>query len=211
MKFRTGLLVWAGCFALFMAGVTWAAAYTSASFALLKDSLEVCSFMATILAAGVAVVTLTSWRDQWKHTESYETLKRLNIALGELACVDQYLRTYANYVLARRDSVAEADGLEEVYRVNLENWKIALREFRYCAEDANSLFISKEFPELLAKPESLGKRVGLVAKEIIFQTYGNGADHGAGKYALGEVLQFQSEIHESKQAVKRLRSKLQSG
>jgi hypothetical protein len=53
----------------------------------LKDVIEVCSFIATIIASGVAVVTLTAWRRQWQYSASQDSLKRLITSIDDLEII----------------------------------------------------------------------------------------------------------------------------
>jgi len=77
----------------FAAGVVWAPAFSDVSK--IKDFLEVTSYIATILACGVAASALSSWKHQFRFTERFSRLSALKDAATDL-------HLYRGYLLAIR-------------------------------------------------------------------------------------------------------------
>lgn len=73
----------------FVTGVVWAPAFSDASK--MKDFLEAGSYIATILACGVAVSALSSWRHQFRFTERFSRLSALKDAATDLHLYRGYL------------------------------------------------------------------------------------------------------------------------
>ncbi|QGW77779.1 hypothetical protein GPJ81_14160 [Pseudomonas alkylphenolica] len=73
----------------FLTGVVWAPAISEPSK--LKDVLEASSFIATILACGVAASALASWKHQFRYTERYARLATLKDAATDLHLYRGYL------------------------------------------------------------------------------------------------------------------------
>lgn len=65
----------------FFCGVVWAPVFGDLKVA---DALEATSYVATIIACVVAVITLSAWRYQFRHAERYAALKDLKVAVTDL-------------------------------------------------------------------------------------------------------------------------------
>lgn len=65
-----------------MAGVVWRPVF--GDYAKLKDALECVSFLATTVAAVVAIYTLRAWKDQFRHAERFATLRAVKDAVTDL-------------------------------------------------------------------------------------------------------------------------------
>lgn len=65
-----------------MAGVVWRPVF--GDYAKLKDALECVSYLATAVAAIVAIYTLNAWKDQFRHAERFKSLKDLKDAATNL-------------------------------------------------------------------------------------------------------------------------------
>lgn len=89
MKQGDILLLVAGGIGLFMAGVVWRPVF--GDYANIKDALECTSFLATIVAALVAIYTLRAWKDQFRHAERFAALRALKDAITDLHLYRGYL------------------------------------------------------------------------------------------------------------------------
>ena len=89
MKRGDILLLVAGGIGLFMAGVVWRPVF--GDYANIKDALECTSFLATIVAALVAIYTLRAWKDQFRHAERFAALRALKDAITDLHLYRGYL------------------------------------------------------------------------------------------------------------------------
>lgn len=72
-----------------MAGVVWRPAF--GDYVYIKDALECTSFLATIIAALVAIYTLRAWKDQFRHAERFAALRSLKDAITDLHLYRGYL------------------------------------------------------------------------------------------------------------------------
>jgi hypothetical protein len=72
-----------------MAGVVWSPAF--GDFGKLKDALECTSFLATTVAAVVAIYALNAWKAQFRHAERFTTLKSLKDTATDLHLYRGYL------------------------------------------------------------------------------------------------------------------------
>ena len=73
----------------FVAGVVWRPAF--GDYKNLKDALECTSFLATTVAAAVAIYTLRAWKAQFRHAERFKSLKDLKDAATNLYAFRGYL------------------------------------------------------------------------------------------------------------------------
>lgn len=79
---RIDSLIWVAIIVgAFFCGVVWAPAFAGLP---MKAVLEATSYIATIIACLVAVITLIAWRSQFRHAERYATLKVLKGAVTDL-------------------------------------------------------------------------------------------------------------------------------
>jgi hypothetical protein len=76
---------------LFMAGVVWRPAF--GDYTKLKDAMECVSFLATTIAAVVAIYTLRAWKDQFRHAERFATLRAVKDAVTDLHLYRGHLLT----------------------------------------------------------------------------------------------------------------------
>ncbi|MFV3402829.1 hypothetical protein ACNFIC_02590 [Pseudomonas sp. NY15463] len=76
----------------FFVGVVWRPAFGSLGH--LKYALECTSYIATTLAAAVAILALNAWRYQFKHTERFKCLSELKEAAADLNAYMEYLHDY---------------------------------------------------------------------------------------------------------------------
>jgi len=89
MKRSDVLLLAVGGIGLFMAGVVWRPVF--GDYSKLKDALECTSFLATAVAAIVAIYTLNAWKSQFRHAERFKSLKDLKDAATDLHTLRGYL------------------------------------------------------------------------------------------------------------------------
>lgn len=90
------------CVGLFFTGVVWAPAFSNP--AEVKSSIEVISYLATVLACAVAISALNSWRSQFKHSERYAALKSLLESTYEMQATRSYLHSLQSGYLHRYSS-----------------------------------------------------------------------------------------------------------
>ncbi|UVM64458.1 hypothetical protein LOY34_13965 [Pseudomonas sp. B21-009] len=74
----------------FVTGVVWAPAFSGAPN--IKDMLEATSYIATILACGVAATALSSWKKQFRYTERFSRISKLKDAATDLHLYRGYLQ-----------------------------------------------------------------------------------------------------------------------
>jgi hypothetical protein len=74
---------------LFMAGVVWQPVF--GDYKKIKDALEGTSFLATAIAAVVAIFALNAWKSQFRHAERFKSLKDLKDAATDLHTLRGYL------------------------------------------------------------------------------------------------------------------------
>lgn len=75
---------------MFFVGVTWAPAFSGAPN--MKDLLESTSYIATILACGVAATALSSWKKQFRYAERFSRISKLKDAATDLHLYRGYLQ-----------------------------------------------------------------------------------------------------------------------
>lgn len=81
MSLVDGVVLFAIIVGAFFCGVVWSPLLADLKVA---DALEATSYVATIIACVVAVITLSAWRYQFRHAERYSTLKDLKVAATDL-------------------------------------------------------------------------------------------------------------------------------
>ncbi|MBI6923792.1 hypothetical protein JET66_03875 [Pseudomonas putida] len=107
------------CVGLFFTGVVWAPTFSNSDE--IKSSIEVISYLATILACAVAISALSSWRSQFKHSERYAALKSLLESTYELQGIRSYLHSLQTGYLHRHSSGGVASAaLDESSEEELE-------------------------------------------------------------------------------------------
>ncbi|MFV3292568.1 hypothetical protein ACNFBR_28025 [Pseudomonas sp. NY11955] len=60
----------------------------------IKYALECTSYIATAVAAIVAITALSAWRDQFRYTERFKCLTELKEAAADLSAFSEYLHDY---------------------------------------------------------------------------------------------------------------------
>ncbi|MBW9244238.1 hypothetical protein [Pseudomonas paracarnis] len=161
MNFGGRLIVWCGCFGLFVAGVVWSSIFYDLKISFLKDVVEVCSYVATIIAAGAAVATLSAWRRQWKYSAAQDALKRLTNSLDDLSCAKSYLRVYGAYQFSLSTNPASEHtktyrDLEEQLHLEL---KQASKDFVSSLQDVHLLFENVKFEGFLSDTAILSREI----------------------------------------------------
>lgn len=74
----------------FVTGIVWAPAFSGKTN--IKDVLEATSYIATILACGVAATALSSWKKQFRYTERFSRISKLKDAATSLHLYRGYLQ-----------------------------------------------------------------------------------------------------------------------
>ena len=98
-----------------MAGVVWRPVF--GDYSSLKDALECTSFIATAMAAVVAIYTLNAWKEQFRHAERFKSLKDLKDAATNLHAFRGYLLAVqsrcANQIITGGSVSEELDTYEQ--------------------------------------------------------------------------------------------------
>ncbi|MGG2019025.1 hypothetical protein AB1J88_03185 [Pseudomonas sp. S8] len=105
---------------LFMAGVAWRPAF--GDFLKLKDWLECVSFLATTIAAMIAIFTLRDWRNQFRHAERFSALKSVKDAITDLHLYRGYLLAIAEILKYQQanDGADDPDLISKVEKKRVE-------------------------------------------------------------------------------------------
>lgn len=74
----------------FVTGIVWAPVFSGQPN--IKDMLEATSYIATILACGVAATALSSWKKQFRYTERFSRISKLKDAATDLHLYRGYLQ-----------------------------------------------------------------------------------------------------------------------
>ncbi|MNJ48130.1 hypothetical protein D3C77_433170 [compost metagenome] len=169
MNISGRLAVWCCCFALFISGVVWSALFYDLKVSFLKDAIEVGSFIATIVAAGVAVVTLTAWRKQWEYSAAQDALKRLHSALDNLSCAPSYLKAFACWKLCLgKNNPGDLIKMYETLEDQLHNeLKQASKDYFSALQDVHLHFDKHELVEFLTDRQLLSDKITASSKEIM--------------------------------------------
>lgn len=113
---------------LFMAGVVWRPVF--GDYAKLKDALECTSFIATALAAAVAIYTLNVWKAQFRHAESFKALKELKDAATSLHAFRAYLlAVQTRCMFLMQYGRVESEAIHEDEEAARQKWLIALEAY----------------------------------------------------------------------------------
>ncbi|MBV7523409.1 hypothetical protein KW834_03180 [Pseudomonas sp. PDM29] len=153
MKRSDILLMVAGGTGLFMAGVVWRPAF--GNYANLKDALECTSFLATIVAALVAIYTLRAWKDQFRHAERFAALRALKDAITDLHLYRGYLLS----VIGVFNHLRASGGVPDQTLINEEKEKkekllLAFSAYRKAWVAAVPFFTPREESEFPGSPDS---------------------------------------------------------
>lgn len=118
-------------FGAFVAGLVWRPLLVKVTDT--KDYLEMLSFLATIVACGVAVNALTAWKKQFHYAERFKSLKELKDAsiglhsfrgyLHKLGERCMYLQTHQNILLQEMEQ--DVDAAREKWLRDLDTYNKA--------------------------------------------------------------------------------------
>lgn len=100
---------------LFMVGVVWRPVF--GDFGKLKDTLECTSFLATTIAAVVAIYALSAWKAQFRHAERFSTLRVLKDAITDL----HLYRGYLLAIIATCNHLRSKNGVPDPLLVQAEH------------------------------------------------------------------------------------------
>jgi hypothetical protein len=147
-------VIWIGCFLLILFGVVFSAAICGdLNFReSLKYVLEVGSFIATITAAVVAIVTLTAWRQQFMFSNIHEALARLASASIGLQAARKYVRNvgYQQINDLAGDARVEMSDLDDEAKEASIAWYKALSEYNAAFEEVSVLVDDPDIESLTA-------------------------------------------------------------
>lgn len=146
-------VIWTGCFLLFFAGVIWGMIPDKSGFfvvADIHDLFDMFGAVATAVAAAVAVIALTNWQSQFRHSEKFRALKELKDAAYSLFAFRGYLfavqrrclHLMASGGVPGEDSLDEERSAHEAWKASLQNYNIAW--------GTALIFLSKEEEESLS-------------------------------------------------------------
>lgn len=141
--------MWVVCFLLFGAGVVWSPILISSDFGSFEYSsvkfvLECASYLATIIAAVFAVLTLSVWRKQFKHSEKFKALSALSDTATGLSVVGDYIYSVTERLMNERLHKAGIGSKADVSDVLQKEWWDSFRSFSALLEDHSFLFSSDE-------------------------------------------------------------------
>lgn len=126
---------WVLSVALFGAGIIWSPILLGA-FKDSKDFFETLSYIATIVAACVAVTTLNSWKSQFRLQRRYEDLQKLREALNGLGMVSRLLKKFSDYHVKFRELGGDESKMSPQYKQEMEvvflEWSGAVNRYSYC-------------------------------------------------------------------------------
>lgn len=113
---------------LFVAGATWRPVF--GDYSQFKDALECTSFIATALAAMVAIYTLNVWKAQFRHAESFKALKDLKDAATSLISFRKYLlAVQKRCMFLMQYGRAESEAVHEDEEAARQKWLIDLQAY----------------------------------------------------------------------------------
>ncbi|MNE13592.1 hypothetical protein D3C81_1192060 [compost metagenome] len=152
MKRSDIFLMVAGGIGLFMTGVVWRPVF--GNYSNLKDALECTSFLATIVAALVAIYTLRAWKDQFRHAERFAALRSLKDAITDLHLYRGYLLSVINVFNHLRASEGVSDQrLVDIASEKKEKLLSAFSAYRKAWVAAVPFFTKKEEAEFPGSPD----------------------------------------------------------
>lgn len=129
------LFYWVLSALLFGAGVVWSPIILGV-FKDSKDVFETLSYIATIIAAGVAISALTSWKAQFRTERRYEELQNLREALNGLGMITRLLKAFADYHIEYRAKDGVKEKMNPRYQKDLDviflEWSGAVNRYSYC-------------------------------------------------------------------------------
>ncbi len=135
-----------------MAGVVWRPVF--GDYSKLKDGLECMSYLATTVAAIVAIYTLRAWKDQFRHAERFATLRTLKDAITDLHLYRGHLLTVIRFYKSLRANGGTAD--QELLKDEGEKRKqlqAALSAYRKSWSAAVAFFTPEEERDFPGTPD----------------------------------------------------------
>lgn len=128
---------------LFMVGVVWRPVF--GDHTKLKDALECTSFLATTVAAVVAISALNAWKEQFRHAESFKALKDLKDAATGLHTFRGYLLAVtARCVFLMQSGHSGNEAIEAEVEVARQKWLVALEGYNRAWSTAVVFFTPEE-------------------------------------------------------------------
>lgn len=128
MKSSDVVLLGVGSIGLFMAGVVWRPVF--GNYSVLKDALECTSYIATAIAAVVAIYTLNAWKAQFRYAERFRSIKDLKDAATGM----HTFRGYLLAVQATGEALIASNGhpnaeLDEKEKQARQKWLVSLEAY----------------------------------------------------------------------------------
>lgn len=150
---------------LFMAGAVWRPAF--GDYSKFKDAMECMSFLATTVAAIVAIYTLRAWKDQFRHAERFATLRAVKDAIADLHV---YRRHLLSVVKIFRDARANGGKFDQqlILREELIRQQLlsALSTYRKAWAAAVAFFTPEEEQGFVGTPDAFMKLYRSRARNI---------------------------------------------
>lgn len=151
-------VIWVGCVFLFLSGVVWGIIPDKKGFfvvASVHDLFEIFGALATMVAAGVAVVALTNWQSQFRHAEKFKSLKELKDAATGLVAYRGYLFAVQRRCLQLMGTGGiPNEAFDEDQKIAHEQWKIALQAYNRAWGTA-VVFLSAEEEAMFTAPANV--------------------------------------------------------
>jgi hypothetical protein len=119
-------------------------------FSTIKETAELTSYLATIMAAGFAVAAISAWKKQFNHQQRFESLRTLKLTTRKLFIGRDLLRSFRTRELSKHASESEklTDEKRASHRKQIKNWVDAYSEFIDALEEATLFFNSPELDHL---------------------------------------------------------------
>ncbi len=140
---------------LFVSGLVWRPVF--GDHMNLKDALESTSYIATAVAALVAIYTLNAWKYQFKHAERFKSINDLKEASFELSAYIVYLQEF--YLICANSLTnggrIEAQQSTEDAQVR---WSQALDRYGRVWTTARIFLSDNEVKNFVGKPEEFKRR-----------------------------------------------------
>ena len=131
----------------------------------IKYALECISYIATAIAAIVAIVALSAWKDQFKHTERFKCLNELKEAATDLDTFIEYLNDFYS---ACSNSIPNDGTLvwEHSADGTLAQWHKALGRYRRVWTTARIFLTETEIVKFSGKPEAFDELYLLASVQL---------------------------------------------
>lgn len=113
---------------LFVAGAVWRPVF--GDYSKFRGALECTSYIATAIAATVAIYTLNVWKAQFRHAESFKALKELKDAASGLNSFRKYLlAVQTRCMFLMQYGRFESEAVHEDEEVARQKWLIDLQAY----------------------------------------------------------------------------------